>query len=179
MVTNRVVVVDGVAVVVLTDGAKGNSGHLRSICGPRIASNMYANMEPRMSPTLYDRVIMLPAVSRSDEGTFEGASIIGKLPAIPLLTPNAAVKKKDMGSPDITGRARGVQQSRSRGMRRVLRPDMSVSWRLDQAYGTAARIFPIMSDVLKVNIRSTGIHVCNLQDLISDSNPGYRDSVTQ
>lgn len=43
----------------------------------------------------------------------------------------------------------------------------------------AARILPIISEKLNVNMSSTGIQDLSLQDLISDSNPGYSDSVTQ
>ena len=122
---------------------------------------------------------MFPAVSLRDEGTFEGASIIGKLPATPLLSPRAPVKKKDMASPEITGRSLGVQQRSRRGISKVLNPLIMVSCLLDQGYGIAAKIFPIMSVVLNVNMSSTGIQDRNLQLLISDSSPGYKDKVTQ
>lgn len=115
---------------------------------------------------------MFPAVSLSDAGTFDGANIIGRLPATPLLKPRAAVKKNDIASPDITGLSLGAQHINSNGMRSVRRLDMRVNWRRDQAYGMAANIFPNISDVLKVNMSRTGIHDLSLQDLISDSSPG-------
>lgn len=98
-----------------------------------MCSNMYPSILPRIKPTLYDNVMMLPAVSRRDEGTFDGANIIGRLPATPLLSPRAAVKKKDMASPEITGLSRGAQQSRSNGMSSVLSPDISVNCLRDHA----------------------------------------------
>lgn len=39
--------------------------------------------------------------------------------------------------------------------------------------------FPIRSELLKVNISNTGIHVFRLQEIISVSIPGYSDNVTQ
>lgn len=138
--------------------------------------------------------MMLPAISFKGAATFNGANSIGRLPARPFDTPKAAVKKKAGNSPEIVGFLRGATQSRSSGMRTARRQDITISCRRDQAYGTAARIFPwrqkgrkrkcyqsskchsvlrtITSVVLNVNIKSTGIHVFKLHEMISDSKPG-------
>lgn len=66
-------------------------------------SNTYPTKEPAVSPMLYDNVIMLPVTSFSVADTLSGASIIGKLPAKPLVIPRAAVKMNADASPAITG----------------------------------------------------------------------------
>lgn len=122
---------------------------------------------------------MLPVTSRNVADTLSGASIIGKLPASPLVTPRAAVNTNADASPAITGWSRGEQHNNISGTNSALKPDISISCLRDQLYGTAANNLPTTSDVLNVNMSNTGIHVPRLHDIISDSIPGYRDSVTQ
>jgi hypothetical protein len=103
--------------------------------------------------------MMFPVISFKGAATFKGASSIGRLPARPFDTPRAAVKMKAGSSPEIVGFFRGATQRRSRGIKRARSVDMRISCRRDQVYGTAARTFPITSQVLKVNIRRTGLEL--------------------
>lgn len=72
--------------------------------------------DPAVSPILYESVIILPVASFKVAGTFDGANIMGKEPAKPLVMPNAAVKMKAGVSPAMTGPDRGAQHSNSRGI---------------------------------------------------------------
>lgn len=173
------IVVAAVVEVVGGIGMYGYDGHGLISCGPSIDSNMYPIIEPAVRPTLYDNVIMLPVTSFSVAGTLAGASIIGKLPAKPFVTPSAALNTNADASPAITGCARGAQHSNSNGISPVRIPDKSISCRRVQLYGTMAIILPIRSVLLNVNISSTGIQLFRLHEMISVSMPGYRDNVTQ
>lgn len=62
---------------------------------------------------------MFPVASLSVAGTFDGANIIGKLPAKPFVMPSAAVKMKAGVSPLMIGCDRGVQHSNSNGISEI------------------------------------------------------------
>ena len=106
---------------------------------------------------MYEIVMMFPVISLEGAATFEGASNIGKLPASPLETPKAAVKKKAGSSPEIVGFFLGATHNRSKGINKARSVDIRISCRRDHEYGTAAKIFPTTSNVLKVNISKTGL----------------------
>lgn len=84
---------------------------------------------------------MLPVTSLRVAGTLAGASIMGRDPASPLVTPRAELKTKAAASPAITGLCRGAQHSRSNGIRQVRMPDRRISWRRVQLYGMIAIIY--------------------------------------
>lgn len=122
---------------------------------------------------------MLPVTSFNVAGTFAGANIIGKLPAKPLVMPNAALNMNAGVSPAIIGWDRGAQQSNNNGTNAIRIVDNRINCRRDQVYGNEAITLPITSEVLKVNMSKTGIQVFKLQEMISDSMPGYSERVTQ
>lgn len=179
LLTAAIIVLTVVVDVVGGIGIYGYDGHGLISCGPSIDSNIYPIIEPAVSPTLYDSVIIFPVTSFKVAGTLAGANIIGKLPARPLVTPSAALNTNADASPAITGCVRGAQHNSSNGISPVRMPDNRINWRRVQLYGTIAIILPIRSVLLNVNISNTGIHVFRLHDMISVSMPGYSDNVTQ
>lgn len=60
-------------------------------------------------------------------GTLAGASIIGKLPAKPLVTPSAIVNMNEGASPPMIGWARGAQHSSSNGTSAMRTLDSRIS----------------------------------------------------
>lgn len=160
--TSWVVVVWMIAVVVVSISSNvfGTNGYFKqgkAIGGPSMFSKTYPTREPAVRPVMYEIVIMFPAISFKGAETFDGASSIGKLPASPLETPSAAVKKNAGNSPETVGFLRGATHKSRSGISKARKVDMRTSCRLDQAYGTAAKTFPTTSHVLNVNISNTGL----------------------
>lgn len=120
-----------VTVTLFTDvginGAYGYVGHGFAIGAPSIESNTYPINDPAVRPTLYESVIMFPVASLSVAGTFDGANIIGKLPAKPFVIPSAAVKMNAGVSPAIIGCDLGAQHSSRSGTNEIRIVDSKIN----------------------------------------------------
>lgn len=75
-----------------------------------------------------------------EDGTLLGASIMGKEPDKPLVSPKTAVNAKEGISPCIMGLLRGAQQSKSNGTIIILNVDKRINCLAVHPYGIAANI---------------------------------------